>query len=78
MRLAVQDLLGAAAPAEHSSQAFQCRAEQCTVRVGQRRSPASARHQLPGLPDPIRHLRRRNIQPTHTGMQPLQRSGVVG
>ena len=78
VRLAVQQLLGGAAAADHSSQASQRAAEQFPVRVGERRSAVAARHELLSLLDSIREARRRDIQLAHARMQPLKRTGVVG
>jgi hypothetical protein len=53
-------------------------AEQLPVRVGERRSVVAACHELLGLFDPIREVRRRDIERAHAGMQPPERIGVVG
>ena len=78
VRLAVQELLRAAALADHSSQASQRVAEELPVRVGERRSVVAAGHELLRLLDAIREVRRRDVERTHAGMQPLERIGVVG
>ena len=67
-----------AALADRSSQASQRVAEQLPVRVGERRRAVAARHELLRLLDPIREVRRRDIERAHAGMQPLERVGVVG
>jgi hypothetical protein len=76
--LAVQYLLGRAALADHSSEASQRVTEQLPVRVDERRSAVAACHELLSLLDSIREMRRRDIELAHTGMQPLERIGVVG
>src|SRR6266571_9148705 len=78
VRLAVQYLLGAAALADHSSQISQRVTEELPVGVGQRRSVVAACHELLGLLDSIREVRRRDIELAHAGMQPLERIGVAG
>jgi hypothetical protein len=57
VRLAVQQLPGAAVPADHPSQASQRAAEKLPVRVGERRSAVAARNELLSLADPIRDVR---------------------
>ena len=78
VRLAVQQLLFGAAVAACSSQASQRVAEELPVRVGERRSEVAARNELLRLRDPIREVRRRDIELPHAGMQPLERVGVIG
>jgi hypothetical protein len=78
VRLAVQQLLGAAVLADHSSQASQRVAEKLPVRVGERRSVVAARDELLSLLDSIREVRRRDVELAQAGMQPLERTGVVG
>ena len=48
------------------------------VRVGERWRVVPARHELLGLVDAIREMRRRDIEFAHAGMQPLERSCVAG
>jgi hypothetical protein len=76
-RLAVQHLL-AVALADHSPQASQRIAEQPSVSVGERRSTVATGHELLSRLDTIREMRRLDIDRAHTGMQPLERMGVVG
>ena len=78
MRLAVQQLLGGAAVADRSPQASQRVAEELPVRVGERRSAVAVRNEPLGLLDPIREVRRRDIELAHAGMQLLERTGVLG
>jgi hypothetical protein len=78
VRLAVQQLLGIATLADPSSQVSQRVGEQLPVRVGERWSVVAARHELLGLVDAIREVRRRDIELAHAGMQPFERSGVAG
>jgi hypothetical protein len=78
VRLAVQQLLGAAVLADHSSQASQRIGEELPVRAGERRSVIAARDELLSMLDSIREVRRRDIEPAHAGMQPLERTGVAG
>jgi hypothetical protein len=77
VRLAVQHLL-AAALADHSPEALQRIAEQPSVCVGERRSTVATGHELLSRLDTIREMRRLDIESAHTGMQPLERMGVVG
>ena len=71
MRLAVQQLL-AAALTDRSLRLRKVSASSLSIRVGERRSVVAARHELLGLLDPIREVRRGKIEPAHAGMQPLR------
>ena len=73
VRLAVQQLLGTATLANPSSQVSQRVAEQLPVRVRERWSVVAARHELLGLVDAIREVRRRDIELAHADMPPLER-----
>ncbi|MFD2356124.1 hypothetical protein ACFSTC_52950 [Nonomuraea ferruginea] len=53
-------------------------AEQLPVGVGERRSTVAARHESLSLLDPVREVRRRDVELAHAGMQPPERVGVVG
>jgi hypothetical protein len=46
--------------------------------VGERRSEVATGHELLGLCDAIREVRRRDIELPHAGMQPFERIRVVG
>ena len=46
--------------------------------MGERRSVVVARYELLSLLDSIREVGRRDIELAHAGMQPLERTGVVG
>ena len=78
VRLAVQQLLGSAAVADHSSQPSQCAGEQLPIRVGELRREIATRDELLGLGDSIREVRRRDIERAHAGVQALERVGVGG
>ena len=78
VRLAVQQLLGAAVLADHSSQASQRVTEKLPVRVGELRSVVSARDESLSLSDSIREMRRLDIELPHACMQPFEPIGVVG
>src|ERR1700760_1256242 len=78
VRLAVQQLLGTAVLADHSSQVSQRVAEELPVRAGEGRSAVAARDELLSLLDPIGEMRRRDIELAHARVQPLEGAGVVG
>ncbi len=78
MRLAVQQLLDAAAFADRTFQIPQRVAEQFPVRVGEFRSAVAVRHELSSPLHPIHEVRHRDVEPAHAGVQPLERGGVVG
>jgi hypothetical protein len=78
VRLAVQQLLGGAALADYSSQVSQRVAEELPVRVGERRSAVTVRNELLSLLDPVREVRRGDVELAHAGVQPLERTGVIG
>ena len=71
--LAVQQLLGGAAVIDCSPQAAQRGAQKFLVRVGKRGSIVGTRDELLRLRDPIREMRRRDIQVPQAGMKPLKR-----
>ena len=71
-------LLGGAALADRPPQAPQRVAEKLPVGVGERRREVGARHELSGLLDPVREMRRTDIDLAHAGMQPFERVGEVG
>src|SRR5215831_1112806 len=78
VRLAVQQLPGAAALADHPAQACQRGAEELAVRGGERRRVITAGHQLLSQLDPIGEARRRDIERAQAGVQPPERLGVAG
>ena len=76
--LAVQQLLGGAAVIDRSPQAAQRGAQKFPVRVGERGSVVGARDELLRLRDPIREVRRRDIQVPQAGMKPLKGIRIGG
>ena len=78
MWLAVQQLLGRAAVADRVSQVSEGARQELSVLVGERRRAVSARNEPLGLRDSIREVRRRDVEPSHALMQPLEGMRVVG
>ncbi|WP_175436730.1 hypothetical protein [Streptomyces hawaiiensis] len=78
VRLAVQQLPDAAALADHSSEATWRLAEQFTVRVDHGRGAVAVRHEVFGLLDSVREVRRRDVELAHTRVQQVERVGVAG
>jgi hypothetical protein len=78
VRLTVQQLLGAAALADRSSQARQRGGEELPVGGGEGRGVVVARDQTLSLLDPIREVRRGDIEPAQAGVQPPECVRVVG
>src|SRR5437868_5059553 len=78
MRLTVQELLGGTTLADHASQASERVAEELPVRVGERWRAVAARNELLRLLNAIHEVRRRDSERAHAGMQPRERTGVVG
>jgi hypothetical protein len=78
VRLAVQQLLAHAPPANLSSQVSQRVAKQLPVRVGKCWSTVAVRHKLLRRVDAIGEVGCGDIELAHAGMEALERSGVVG
>ena len=78
MWLAVQQLLGRAAVDDRVSHVSEGADQKLSVFVGERGCVVSARDELLGLRDSIREVRRRDVEPSHAVMQPLEGIRVVG
>ena len=76
--LAVQQLLRGTSPGDHGHHATERVHEKVTVGVAELRSPVAAPDEQLSFPDPIREMRRRDIDVLHADVKPRERVSVVG
>ena len=72
------ELLRSASPGDHGHHATERVHEKVAVGVAKVRSPVAAPDKLLSFPDPIREMRRPDIDVLHTGVKPRERISVVG